>query len=75
MGANEDVDWMPFIPLLTIPSLGGTLGFNLSRLHNDRKREAIVGHEASVWLHSPGLAWGRTEGGDRLELRALNLTF
>ncbi|HKP97049.1 MAG TPA: hypothetical protein VJ385_14960, partial [Fibrobacteria bacterium] len=74
-GSNDDVDWKPFIPLLAIPSLGGTLGFNVSRWFNDRKREKVVGHEASVWLHPPGLAWGRTEGGDRLEVRALNLTF
>jgi hypothetical protein len=74
-GANDDIDWKPFIPLLAIPSLGGTLGFNVSRWLHDRKREEVIGHEASVWLHPPGLAWGRTEGGDRLEIRALNLTF
>jgi hypothetical protein len=69
------IDWKPFIPLLAIPSLGGTLGFNVSRWFSDHKREEVVGRQASVWLHAPGLAWGRTEGGDRLEVRALNLTF
>lgn len=74
-GVNDGIDWKPFIPLLAIPSLGGTLGFNVSRWFSDHKREEIVGHQASVWLHAPGLAWGRSEGGDRLEVRALNLTF
>ena len=78
MGVNDDIDWKPFIPLLAIPSLGGTLGFNVSRWWNDQKRESTVGREskaAAIWLHPPRLAWGRDAGGDRLEVRALNLTF
>lgn len=75
MGVNDDIDWKPFIPLLAIPSFGGTLGFNVSRLWNDHKRETTVGKEASIRLHAPRLAWGRDAGGDRLEVRALNLTF
>jgi hypothetical protein len=78
MGVNDDIDWKPFIPLLAIPSLGGTLGFNVSRWWNDQKREKTVGNEAkqsAVWLHPPRIAWGRDAGGDRLEVRALNLTF
>jgi hypothetical protein len=75
MGVNDDIDWKPFIPLLAIPSMGGTLGFNVSRWFSDHKREATVNKEASVWLHPPRLAWGRDAGGDRLEIRALNLTF
>ncbi len=75
MGVNDDIDWKPFIPLLAIPTLGGTLGFNVSRLWNDHRRETTVGKEASVWLHPPRVAWGRDAGGDRLEVRAFNLTF
>jgi hypothetical protein len=75
MGVNDEIDWKPFIPLLAIPSLGGTLGFNVSRWFGDKKREATVGREASVRLHAPRLAWGRDAGGDRLEFHALNLTF
>lgn len=75
MGVNDDIDWKPFIPLLAIPSMGGTLGFNVSRWWNDQKRETTVGKEASVRLHPPLVAWGRDAGGDRLEIRALNLTF
>jgi hypothetical protein len=75
MGVNDDIDWKPFIPLLAIPSMGGTLGFNVSRWWNDQKRETTVGKEASVRLHPPLVAWGRDAGGERLEIRALNLTF
>lgn len=75
MGVNDDIDWKPFIPLLAIPSLGGTLGFNVSRLWRDHRRETTVGKEASVWLHPPRVAWGRDAGGDRLEISAFNLTF
>ncbi len=74
-GVNDDIDWKPFIPLLAIPSLGGTLGFNVSRWFQDRSREQVVGSQSAVWLHAPALAWGRSEGGDRLEVHALNLTF
>jgi hypothetical protein len=78
MGVNDDIDWKPFIPLLAIPSMGGTLGFNVSRWWSDHKRESTVGKEskeAAIWLHPPRIAWGRDAGGDRLEVRALNLTF
>jgi hypothetical protein len=75
LGVNDDIDWKPFIPLLAVPSLGGTLGFNVSRWFHDREREKLVGREASLRLHAPGLAWGRGAGGDRFEFRALQLTF
>jgi hypothetical protein len=75
MGVEDDIDWPPFIPLLALPSMGSTLGFNVSRWMNDRTREAVVGRESAVWLHPPRVAWGRTASGDRLEIHALNLTF
>lgn len=78
MGVNDDIDWKPFMPLLAIPSMGGTLGFNVSRWWSDQKRESTVGNDskaAAIRLHPPRLAWGRDAGGDRLEVRALNLTF
>gem|GEM_PF-1530122 len=77
MGVNDDIDWKPFIPLLAIPSMGGTLGFNVSRWLSDHNREKTVGTDASasVWLHPPRIAWGRDAAGDRLEIHALNLTF
>lgn len=75
MGVNDEIDWKPFMPLLVIPSLGGTAGFNISRWYHDREREATVGKQASLRLHAPGLAWGRGPGGDRLEIRAVHLTF
>jgi hypothetical protein len=75
MGVNDEIDWKPFIPLLAIPSIGGTLGFNVSRWFHDRKREEIVGKQSAIWLHPPSLAWGRDAGGDRMEIKALHLTF
>jgi len=75
MGVNDDIDWKPFIPLVAIPSIGGTIGFNVSRWFNDRKRESIVGEGVSLHLHAPRLSWGRTQDGDRLDIHALNLTF
>ncbi len=75
MGVNDDIDWKPFIPLLAIPSIGGTLGFNLSRWFNDHEREKVVGKEAAVRLHAPDLSWGMGPGGERVQLTALRLTF
>jgi hypothetical protein len=75
MGVNDEIDWKPFIPLLAIPSMGGTLGFNVSRWFSDQAREKTVGGQTSIWMHPPRLAWGRDAGGDRVEFRALNLTF
>jgi hypothetical protein len=75
MGVNDDVDWKPFIPLLVLPSLGGTLGFNVSRWFEDHKREEVVGQEAAIRLHAPSLALGLGPRGERVELRALRLTF
>jgi hypothetical protein len=75
LGVNDDVDWKPFMPLLVIPSLGGTLGFNVSRWFHDREREKVVEKEAAVRLHAPTLAWGMGPRGERVELRALRLTF
>ena len=74
-GVNDDVDWVPFIPLVTVPTLGGVVGFNVSRWFKDRKREAVMGADASLHLHAPVVAWGRTDSGDRLEIQALRLTF
>jgi hypothetical protein len=75
MGVNDEVDWKPFIPLLAIPSVGGALGFNVSRWYHDRKREEVVGKEAAVRLHAPALALGFGQEGERVELSALRLTF
>jgi len=75
MGVNDNVDWKPFIPLLAVPSLGGTLGFNVSRWFHDRQREEVVGKEAAIRLHAPSLAFGLGPRGERLEIRALRLTF
>lgn len=75
MGVNDDVDWKPFLPLLAIPSAGGTLAFNISRWFHDQEREKTVGKQASVRLRAPTLAWGFGPGGDRVELRALRMTF
>lgn len=75
IGVNDDIDWKPFVPLLAIPSLGGTLGFNLSRWFSDRKRESVVSGQASVYLHPPRLGWSPGPDGDRLEISALNMTF
>jgi hypothetical protein len=75
MGVNDDIDWKPFMPLLAIPSLGGTLGFNLSRWYHDHQREKVVGKEAGVRLHAPTLAWGIGPGGERVQFSALRLTF
>ncbi|MEO7425519.1 MAG: hypothetical protein ABI036_10055, partial [Fibrobacteria bacterium] len=74
-GVNDEIDWMPFLPLLAIPSMGGSLGFNVSRWFSDHSREKIVGRQSAIWLHPPALAWGRTANGDRLEVQALHLTF
>ncbi|MEO6095526.1 MAG: hypothetical protein ABIQ80_07235 [Fibrobacteria bacterium] len=75
MGANDEIDWKPFIPLLALPSIGGTFGFNVSRWFSDHAREKTVGGQASIRMHTPTLAWGRDAAGDRVEFRALNLTF
>jgi hypothetical protein len=75
MGVNDDIDWKPFMPLLVIPSLGGTLGFNLSRWFQDHEREKVVAKEAAVRLHAPSLAWGVGPGGEQVQLTALRLTF
>lgn len=75
IGVNDDIDWKPFIPLLAVPSLGGTLGFNVSRWFHDRKREEVVGKEAAVRLHAPSLALGLGPRGERVEIKALRLTF
>ncbi|MBW8888498.1 MAG: hypothetical protein JF616_12145 [Fibrobacteres bacterium] len=75
MGVNDDVDWKPFIPLLAVPSLGGALGFNVSRWFHDRQREEVVGKEAAIRLHAPSLAFGLGPRGERVEIRALRLTF
>lgn len=75
IGVNDEIDWKPFVPLLALPSLGGTLGFNVTRWLSDRKRDSIVGGQASVYLHPPRVAWSPGPNGDRLEISALNLTF
>lgn len=76
MGVNDDIQWTPFIPLLAIPSVGGLVGFNVSRWFNDRKREHMVGHEASIHILPPRFGWIRgAKGGDRLQIQALNLGF
>lgn len=75
IGVNDDIDWKPFLPLLALPSAGGTLGFNVSRWFSDRARERAIGKEAAVRWHAPSLAWGYGSGGERVELRALRLTF
>ncbi len=76
MGVNDEINWTPFIPLLAVPSIGGTLGFNVSRWFHDRKRERVVGKEASVHVHPPTIGWMPVRGGgDRLVVQALNLTF
>jgi hypothetical protein len=75
MGVNDDVDWKPFMPLLVIPSLGGTLGFNVSRWFHDREREEVVGKEAGLRLHAPTVAWGMGPRGERVEIQGLRLTF
>lgn len=75
MGVNDDVDWKPFIPLLVVPSLGGTLGFNVSRWFHDREREEVVGKEAAIRLHAPSFAFGMGPRGERVEISALRLTF
>jgi hypothetical protein len=75
MDVEREPDWKPFIPLLGIPSLGGVLGFGISRWFNDRKRESIMGPDAGLRLHPPRLAIGRVAGVDRFHLQALNLSF
>lgn len=79
MGVNDDINWTPFIPLLAVPSIGGTLGFNLSRLYNDHKREKMVGNgsaTSSLQFHSPSFGFSPVAGGgERLVVRALHLTF
>lgn len=72
MGVEESKDWKPFIPLLAIPSVGGVLGFNVSRWFSDRKREKVVGPDGSAWhWQPPSVAFG-PQG---FEVRALHLTF
>lgn len=76
MGVNDGIHWTPFIPLLALPSIGGTLGFNVSRWFHDRKREEVVGKEAVLHVHAPSFGWTPVHGGgDRLMVQALNLTF
>ncbi len=75
MGVNDDIDWKPFLPLLAIPSIGGTFGFNVSRWYHDHRREETVGKEAPLRLHAPGFAWAPGPTGDRFEFSALRLTF
>lgn len=79
-GVNDEIGWVPFIPLLTVPSLGGVVGFNVSRWFSDRKRASIVDKESSLHFRPPQIAWGFTRDGEgvpgsRLEIRALNLGF
>lgn len=72
MGVEESKDWKPFIPLLALPSVGGVVGFNVSRWFSDRKREKAVGPDGSAWhWQPPSLAFG-PEG---FQVRALHLTF
>ena len=75
MGVNDEIDWKPFLPLVAIPSIGGTLGFNVSRWFHDREREKAVAGEAAVRWHAPSLAWGLGPRGERVQLQALRLTF
>jgi hypothetical protein len=72
MGVNESRDWKPFIPLLALPSVGGVVGFNVSRWFSDKKRARIVGPEsASLHWQPPRLAVGP----DGMAIQALNFTF
>lgn len=75
MGAEEDPDWKPFVPLLAIPTAGGILGFSTSRWFSDRKRESIMGPDAGLRLHAPTLGMNFTPDGERIQLQALNLSF
>jgi hypothetical protein len=76
MGVNDEISWTPFIPLLALPSLGGVIGFNVSRLFMDHKREKIVGQQSAFYLHSPRFGWMKnSSGGNILQVQALNLTF
>jgi hypothetical protein len=76
MGVNDEINWTPFIPLLALPSLGGVLGFNVSRLFMDHKREKIVGQQSSIHLFAPRLGWMKnSSGGNLLLVQALNLRF
>jgi hypothetical protein len=76
IGVNDEISMVPFIPLLALPSLGSVIGFNLSRMFYDRKREKTVGTESAFHIRPPSLGWSRsTSGGDCLVLQALNLGF
>ncbi len=77
LGVNDDIHWLPFIPLLAIPTTGSVLGYNISRLFRDHAREKVVGHQAAVHLLPPrfGFMPGRNASGDKLVVQALNLTF
>ncbi len=76
MGVNDDIDWKPFIPLLAVPSLGGTLGYNVSRWFNDHKREKQVSKTAGLHFHAPLIGFIPSHnGGQTLMVKALNLSF
>jgi hypothetical protein len=76
MGVNDEIGMAPFLPLLAVPSVGGVLAFNVSRMFHDKKRERTVGSQSSVHLLPPRFAWTTSSsGGDRLLLQAINLRF
>lgn len=77
LGANDHQDWPAFIPLLTLPSIGGVAGFHVSRWFADRKRDAVVKSEAQSALHwqPPRLGLGGGSTGTLVSLQALNFTF
>ncbi len=76
MGVKDDISMVPFIPLLAVPSLGGVLGFNVSRMFHDRKREGTIGGQTGLHLLPPRFGWTRSPSdGDRLMFQAINLRF
>ncbi len=76
MGVNDEIGMVPFIPLLAVPSLGGVLGFNVSRMFHDRKREGTIGGQTGLHLLPPRFGWTRSPSdGDRLLFQAINLRF
>ncbi len=76
MGVKDEIGIAPFIPLLAVPSLGGVLGFNVSRMFNDRKKEGTIGGQTGLHFLPPRFGWTRSPSdGDRLMFQAINLRF
>jgi hypothetical protein len=73
-GVQEERGWLPFVPLLILPSTGAVVGYHVSRWFNDRKRRKAVETGAAGW-QPPRIGLVPASQGLALRLDALNFSF